>query len=80
MTDTGRHTHDSVLAGLLENGHYVPSATRNPRTRELYAWDIDTSGVLPRLRVSVSDSQGSGRRDFEWDLLSVDPERVYGVG
>lgn len=78
MTETGRHTHDTALAGLLAEGHYVPSATRHPRTRELYAWDIDTSGVIPRLRITVSDSQGSQRRDFEWDLLSVDPDQVCG--
>lgn len=78
MTNTGRYTHDTVLAGLLAEGHYVPSATRHPGTRELFAWDIDVSGILPRLRVTVSDPQGSGRRDFEWDLLSVDPEQICG--
>lgn len=75
MTETGRHTHDTALAGLLAEGHYVPSATRHPLTRELYAWDINTSGVLPRLRITVSDPQGSNRCDFEWDLLSVDLEQ-----
>lgn len=78
MTNIDQHTHDSALEGLLAEGHYVPSATRHPRTRQLYAWDIDLTGVMPRLRVSVSDSQGSNRRDFEWDLLSVDPDQVCG--